>query len=45
MTEGCKILVVEDQMLIALDLERLIAGMDYQVCGIARTRTEALRLA
>ena len=32
-------------MLIALDLERLIAGMDYQVCGIARTRTEALRLA
>src|SRR3954464_6026400 len=45
MTEGCKILIVEDQMLIALDLERLIAGMDYQVCGIARTRTEALRLA
>ena len=40
-----KILIVEDQMLIALDLERLIAGMDYQVCGIARTRTEALRLA
>jgi CheY-like chemotaxis protein len=45
MTDGCKILIVEDQMLIALDLERLIAGMDYQVCGIARTRTEALRLA
>jgi two-component system, response regulator PdtaR len=45
MTDGCKILIVEDQMLIALDLERLIAGMEYQVCGIARTRTEALRLA
>ncbi|WP_192499323.1 response regulator [Skermanella pratensis] len=32
-------------MLIAMDLERLIEGMDYTVCGLARTRTEALRLA
>ncbi|UEM22487.1 response regulator [Skermanella mucosa] len=45
MTAGCKILIVEDQMLIAMDLERLIEGMDYTVCGLARTRAEALRLA
>ncbi|EWY40077.1 chemotaxis protein CheY [Skermanella stibiiresistens SB22] len=45
MTEGCKILIVEDQMLIAMDLERLIEGMEYQVCGLARTRAEAIRLA
>jgi CheY-like chemotaxis protein len=45
MSEGGKILIVEDQMLIAMDLQRLIENMGYEVCGMARTRTEALRLA
>ena len=45
MTDGAKILIVEDQMLIAMDLQRLIENMGYEVCGLARTRTEALRLA
>src|SRR5829696_5646985 len=39
------ILIIEDEPLIAMDLEALVEGLGHNVIGIARTRTEALKLA
>jgi DNA-directed RNA polymerase specialized sigma24 family protein/CheY-like chemotaxis protein len=39
------ILIVEDEMLIATDLEGLAEGLGHQVLGIARTQTEAVAFA
>jgi DNA-directed RNA polymerase specialized sigma24 family protein len=39
------ILIIEDQMLIALDLQRLVEGLGHRVIGIARTRSEAVAFA
>lgn len=39
------ILIIEDEPLIAMDLESLVEGLGHNVLGVARTRTEAVRLA
>ena len=40
-----RILIVEDEFLIALEVERVLIAADYDVCGIAATEAEALGLA
>jgi CheY-like chemotaxis protein len=52
-TAGCEIgaqvaadvLIIEDEPLIALDLEYLVTGLGHTLAGIARTRREAVDLA
>jgi len=39
------ILIIEDEVLIALDLENLVESLGHRTIGIARTRTEAIALA
>jgi DNA-directed RNA polymerase specialized sigma24 family protein len=39
------VLIIEDEVLIALDLEALIAGLGHRVIGVARTHKEAIKLA
>ncbi len=39
------ILIIEDEVLIAMDLENLVEGLGHNVVGIARTRGEAAELA
>lgn len=39
------IMIIEDEPLIAMDLESLVEGLGHRVTGIARTRTEAVKLA
>jgi CheY-like chemotaxis protein len=39
------IMIIEDEPLIAMDLESLVEGLGHKVTGVARTRTEALDLA
>src|SRR4029079_12734856 len=39
------ILIIEDEPLIAMDLEALVEGLGHTVTGIARPRTEAVKLA
>jgi DNA-directed RNA polymerase specialized sigma24 family protein len=39
------VLIIEDEMLIALDLEQLVENLGHRTIGIARTRTEAVALA
>jgi hypothetical protein len=39
------ILIIEDEALIALDLETLVRNLGHNVLGIARTRNEAITLA
>lgn len=38
-------LIVEDEFLIALDMEAALEDAGYSVCGIAATQAEALNLA
>ena len=38
------ILIIEDEPLIAMDIEQLVEGMGHDVVGIARTHDEALKL-
>ena len=45
MSAGRSILIVEDEPLIAMDLEALVEGLGHNVTGVARTRTEAVKLA
>ncbi|MDB5513017.1 MAG: response regulator receiver protein [Enterovirga sp.] len=40
-----EIMIIEDEPLIAMDLETLVEGLGHKVTGIARTRAEALKLA
>ena len=40
-----EIMIIEDEPLIAMDLETLVEGLGHQVTGVARTRGEALKLA
>jgi len=40
-----RILIIEDEMIIALDLENLVSELGHTVVGIAATREEAVRLA
>ena len=39
------VLIIEDEALIALDLEALVENLGHQVVGVARTRTEAVTIA
>jgi DNA-directed RNA polymerase specialized sigma24 family protein len=38
------VLIIEDEALIALDLEALVENLGHKVVGIARTRTEAVSI-
>jgi DNA-directed RNA polymerase specialized sigma24 family protein len=38
------VLIIEDEPLIAMDLEDLVSALDHRLIGIARTRKEALEL-
>jgi CheY-like chemotaxis protein/DNA-directed RNA polymerase specialized sigma24 family protein len=39
------VLVIEDEPLIAMDLENLVTGLGHRVVGIARTRKQAVEMA
>ena len=39
------VLIIEDEALIAMDLESLVESLGHKVLGIARTHTEAISLA
>jgi DNA-directed RNA polymerase specialized sigma24 family protein len=39
------ILIIEDELLIALDLEHVVESLGHRVTGIARTRTEAITIS
>jgi DNA-directed RNA polymerase specialized sigma24 family protein/FixJ family two-component response regulator len=40
-----EILIIEDEPLIAMDLEALVEGLGHNVIGVARTRSEAVKIA
>ncbi|QYA03603.1 MULTISPECIES: response regulator [Rhizobium] len=40
-----KVLVVEDEPIIAFDLENLVLDNGFEIAGLARTQVEALALA
>ncbi|MBM3284327.1 MAG: response regulator, partial [Candidatus Aminicenantes bacterium] len=40
--DGIRILIVEDEGLVARDIENMTKGMGYEVCGLASTIDEAL---
>ena len=40
-----RVLVVEDELIIALDIESLVIDSGHEVCGLATTSEEAVRLA
>jgi two-component system, response regulator PdtaR len=40
-----RVLIVEDEMILAMHLETLVSDFRHEVCGIARTTDEALGLA
>jgi CheY-like chemotaxis protein len=46
MAEGIrgKVMIIEDEPLIALDIRNIVADMGHAVTGIARTRTQAVAL-
>jgi CheY-like chemotaxis protein/DNA-directed RNA polymerase specialized sigma24 family protein len=39
------VLIIEDEMVIALDLEQLVENLGHRTIGIARTRAEAIELS
>lgn len=39
------VLIIEDEPIIALDLERLVVGLGHSVAGNARTRNDAVEMA
>ncbi|MGB3406612.1 MAG: response regulator [Jannaschia sp.] len=39
-----RILIIEDEPVIAMDLENLVAELGHKITGVARTRTEAVAL-
>lgn len=42
---AARALIIEDEILIALELEDLLAGLGYAVCGLAPNGRQALNLA
>lgn len=40
-----KVMIIEDEAIIAMDIQAIVAGMGHVVTGIARTRSEAVALA
>jgi len=43
--ERIRILIVEDESLVARDMENMVMGIGYEVCGIAKTGDEAVEYA
>lgn len=43
--ETVKVLVIEDEPIIAADIKRIVKGMGHEVVGVADTHTEAVALA
>jgi DNA-directed RNA polymerase specialized sigma24 family protein/CheY-like chemotaxis protein len=43
--DPAKILIVEDEALIALELEEIVKSLGHEVVGLARTRNQAIALA
>ena len=39
------VMIIEDEAIIAMDIESIVAEMGHRVTGIARTRDEAIALA
>lgn len=44
-SEGTSILVVEDELIFALDLKQTLSGLGYQVVGMASSERDAVNLA
>jgi hypothetical protein len=42
---AANVLIIEDEMLIAMDLEQVVARLGHRVIGIARKRSDALARA
>lgn len=42
---AAKVLIIEDEPLIAMEIEDLVSDIGHEVVGIARTRAEAVKLA
>jgi CheY-like chemotaxis protein len=42
---ACNVMIIEDEPLIALDIEDIVTSMGHRCVGIARTRSEAVKLA
>lgn len=40
-----RVMIIEDEAIIAMDIEAIVSEMGHMVTGIARTRTEAVALA
>ena len=40
-----RVMIIEDEAIIAMDISAIVSEMGHAVTGIARTRTEAVRLA
>ncbi len=40
-----KVMIIEDEAIIAMDISAIVSDMGHRVTGIARTRTEAVALA
>lgn len=40
-----KILIVEDESIVALDIASMVEELDYEVCGLAYSGEEALKIA
>ena len=40
-----RVLIVEDELLIALDVEQALLNAGYEVCGVASSESEALAMA
>lgn len=40
-----KVMIIEDEAIIAMDISAIVTEMGHTICGIARTRTEAVNLA
>lgn len=40
-----KVMIIEDEAIIAMDIRAIVSGMGHSVVGVARTRSEAVALA
>jgi CheY-like chemotaxis protein len=40
-----RVMVIEDEAIIAMDISAIVREMGHRVTGVARTRSEAVRLA
>lgn len=43
--EGIRILIVEDESLVARDVENMARSLGYKICGVANTADEAVEMA